>query len=201
MVLVIGIAALYTSVMVVLSRNPVSSVIYLVGTIINGGLIFVMLGINIIPLIYIIVYVGGISILFLFVIMMVDLHQVRSKSKGEIWQEEGGVGYIPAIAVIIPTVLLYKMDMIQRGGYKEGIGLVTGYRKMRWEASTTTLDLIKSMGYMLYSENIMALMIIGLLLLMVMMSLNLLLTVNLSIGVGTETSKTEGENEPKNTIK
>lgn len=55
MVLVIGIAALYTSVMVVLSRNPVSSVIYLVGTIINGGLIFVVLGINIIPLIYVIV--------------------------------------------------------------------------------------------------------------------------------------------------
>ena len=112
--------------------------------------------------------------------MMVDLHQVRSKSKGEIWQEEGGVGYIPAIAVIIPTVLLYKMDMIQRGGYLEGVGLVTGYRKMRWEASTTTLDLIKSMGYMLYSENIMALIIIGFLLLMVMMSLNLLLTVNKS---------------------
>ena len=180
MVLVIGIAALYTSVMVVLSRNPVSSVIYLVGTIINGGLIFVMLGINIIPLIYVIVYVGGISILFLFVIMMVDLHQVRSKSKGEVWQEEGGVGYIPAIAVVVPTVLLYKMDMIQRGGYLEGIGLVTGYRKMRWEASTTTLDLIKSMGYMLYSENIMALIIIGFLLLMVMMSLNLLLTVKSS---------------------
>ena len=55
MVLVIGIAALYTSVMVVLSRNPVSSVIYLVGTIINGGLIFVVLGINLIPLIYVIV--------------------------------------------------------------------------------------------------------------------------------------------------
>ena len=177
MILVIGIAALYTSVMVILSRNPVSSVIYLVGTIMNGGLIFVMLGINIIPLIYIIVYVGGISILFLFVIMMVDLHQVRSKSKGEVWQEEGGVGYIPAIAVIIPTVLLYKMDMIKKGGYMEGIGLVTGYRKMRWESSTTTLELIKSMGYILYSENIMALIIIGFLLLMVMMALNLLLTV------------------------
>ena len=42
---------------------------------------------------------------------MVDLHQVRSKSKGEIWQS-GGVGYIPAIAVIIPTIMVYNMDMI-----------------------------------------------------------------------------------------
>ena len=182
MILVVGIAALYTSVMVILSRNPVSSVIYLVGTIINGGLIFVMLGINIIPLIYIIVYVGGISILFLFVIMMVDLHQVRSRSKGEIWpkRESGGVGYIPAITVIIPTIMVYNMDMMRRGGYLEGVGLVTGYRKMRWESSITTLELIKSMGYLLYSENIMALIIIGLLLLMVMMSLNLLLTIRSS---------------------
>ena len=66
---------LYTSGMVVRGRNAVSSVIYLVGTIVNGGLIFMILGINLIPLIYVIVYVGGISILFLFVIMMVDLQE------------------------------------------------------------------------------------------------------------------------------
>lgn len=104
---------------------------------------------------------------------------MRSKSKGEIWQS-GGVGYIPAIAVIIPTIMVYNMDMIRRGGYLEGVGLVTAYRKMRWESSTTTLELIKSMGYLLYSENIMALVIIGFLLLMVMMSLNLLLTIRSS---------------------
>lgn len=38
------------------------------------------------------------------------------------------------------------------------------------------LEMIKTIGYILYSENIMALIVIGLLLLMVMMSLNLLLS-------------------------
>lgn len=169
MIKVIGIAALYTSVMVILSRNPVSSVIYLVGTIINGGLIFMMLGINIIPLIYIIVYVGGISILFLFVIMMVDLHQGREG-------KQSGGGWSGAITVVVPTILIYNLEMFLREG--EGLGLVTGYRKMRWESSTMTLELIKSMGYILYSENIMALIVIGFILLMVMMALNLLLTIS-----------------------
>ena len=84
MIIVLGMATLYTSGMVIISSNAVSSVIYLVGTIINGGLILMMLGINLLPLIYIIVYVGGISILFLFVIMMVDLHEVRKGIRGEI---------------------------------------------------------------------------------------------------------------------
>ena len=75
MKLMIGVVMLYTSGMVVRSRNAVSSVIYLVGTIVSGGLILMILGVNIIPLIYVIVYVGGISILFLFVIMMVDLQE------------------------------------------------------------------------------------------------------------------------------
>lgn len=41
-----------------------------------------------------------------------------------------------------------------------------------------SLEMIKSIGYVLYSENIMALIVIGFLLLMVMMSLNLLLTLS-----------------------
>lgn len=81
--LVLGVGALYTSGMVILSRNAVSSVIYLVGTIVTGGGILMMLGVSIIPLVYIIVYVGGISILFLFVIMMVDLSKGREGKRVE----------------------------------------------------------------------------------------------------------------------
>ena len=78
-----------------------------------------MLGINIIPLIYIIVYVGGISILFLFVIMMVDLHQINESPKG------GGEGIISSILVIVITGILYMKEMT------EGMGILTGYRSMR----------------------------------------------------------------------
>ena len=165
-ILVVGVAALYTASMVILSKNAITSVIYLVGTILNGGLILMMLGINIIPLIYIIVYVGGISILFLFVIMMVDLHQINESPKG------GGEGIISSILVIVITGILYMKEMTG------GMGILTGYRSMRWESNIMSLEMIKSIGYVLYSENIMALIVIGFLLLMVMMSLNLLLTLS-----------------------
>ena len=165
MILVVGIAALYTASMVILSKNAITSVIYLVGTILNGGLILMMLGINLIPLIYIIVYVGGISILFLFVIMMVDLHHINEGKKGEI----EGEGLISGLLVVVITGILYVKEV------KGEVGILTGYRSMRWESNIMGLDMIKSIGYILYSENIMALIVIGFILLMVMMSLNLLL--------------------------
>ena len=46
---------------------------------------------------------------------------------------------------------------------------------MRWEGVIRGTEMIKAMGYVLYSENIMGIMIIGLILLMVMMGLKLLL--------------------------
>ena len=123
MILVVGVLALYTSSMVILSRNAITSVIYLVGTIINGGLILMMLGINLIPLIYIIVYVGGIAILFLFVIMMVDLHQINEGGRGEM--KIGSEGLISGILVSIITSILYIK-------IREGeMGIMTGYRGMR----------------------------------------------------------------------
>lgn len=165
MILVVGVGVLYTASMVILSNSAITSVIYLVGTILNGGLILMMLGINIIPLIYIIVYVGGISILFLFVIMMVDLHQVNDEIKGEI----KGENMISSLLVILITSILYIKEM------GEGLGVLTSYRSMRWESNIMSIEMIKSIGYILYSENIIALIVIGFLLLMVMMSLNLLL--------------------------
>ena len=93
MKIIMGVVMLYTSGMVVRSRDAVSSVIYLVGTIVSGGIIMMILGIEYIPLIYVIVYVGGISILFLFVIMMVDLQG----GKGEKREVMKGVVIITAI--------------------------------------------------------------------------------------------------------
>ena len=123
MILVVGVLALYTSSMVILSRNAITSVIYLVGTIINGGLILMMLGINLIPLIYIIVYVGGIAILFLFVIMMVDLHQINEGGRGEM--KVGSEGLISGILVSIITSILYIKIR------EDEMGIMTGYRGMR----------------------------------------------------------------------
>jgi NADH-quinone oxidoreductase subunit J len=59
--------------MVVASRNPVHSVLFLILAFVNAAGLFVLLGAEFLAMILIIVYVGAVLVLFLFVVMMLDV--------------------------------------------------------------------------------------------------------------------------------
>jgi NADH-quinone oxidoreductase subunit J len=63
------------SLMVITSRNPVSSALYLIATMVSLAIIFVMLNAPFLATIQIIVYAGAIMVLFLFVIMLLNLRR------------------------------------------------------------------------------------------------------------------------------
>jgi len=63
--------------MVIISLNPIHSVFWLVLVFLNSSILLLLLGYNFLPLMIIIVYVGAIAILFLFVIMMLDIIQLK----------------------------------------------------------------------------------------------------------------------------
>ena len=56
--------------MVILSRNPVHSVLFLILCFFNSAGIFLILGAEFLAFILVIVYVGAVAVLFLFVVMM-----------------------------------------------------------------------------------------------------------------------------------
>src|SRR6202165_4291590 len=58
--------------MVIASRNPVHSVLYLIVAFVNASGLFVMMGAEFLAMILIVVYVGAVAVLFLFVVMMSD---------------------------------------------------------------------------------------------------------------------------------
>ena len=59
--------------MVVASRNPVHSVLFLILCFFNAAGLFVMLGAEFLAMILVVVYVGAVAVLFLFVVMMLDV--------------------------------------------------------------------------------------------------------------------------------
>src|SRR6201997_661083 len=59
--------------MVIASRNPVHSVLFLILAFVNAAGLFVMLGAEFLAMILVVVYVGAVAVLFLFVIMMLDV--------------------------------------------------------------------------------------------------------------------------------
>lgn len=64
---------LLTSSMVLITVNPIQSILFLILTFVFSSLFFLILGAEFLALLLLIVYVGAISILFLFVVMMLNL--------------------------------------------------------------------------------------------------------------------------------
>ena len=57
----------------IVSRNPIVSVLFLIGLFVNIAGILILVGYNYIGLSYILVYVGAVSILFLFILMLINI--------------------------------------------------------------------------------------------------------------------------------
>ena len=66
-------SALFSTVLVISSKNPVIAVIFLISTFLSVAGYLIVKGIGFIGITYIIVYVGAIAVLFLFVIMMINI--------------------------------------------------------------------------------------------------------------------------------
>jgi NADH:ubiquinone oxidoreductase subunit 6 (subunit J) len=62
-----------SAVMVILARNPVHAVLWLILSFFNAAGLFVLLGAEFLAMILVVVYVGAVAVLFLFVVMMLDV--------------------------------------------------------------------------------------------------------------------------------
>ena len=81
-----------SALMVIASRNPVHSVLFLILAFFNAAGLFVLLGAEFLALILVVVYVGAVAVLFLFVVMMLDIDFSEMK--------RGALQYLPAGALI-----------------------------------------------------------------------------------------------------
>lgn len=70
---VLAFGAILSSILVITSKNPVIAVIFLISVFLNSAGYLIVSGLGFIGLSYVIVYVGAITVLFLFVIMMINI--------------------------------------------------------------------------------------------------------------------------------
>lgn len=70
---ILYIISILFGVFTIISRNPVVSVLFLIGLFVNVAGILILAGINYLGLSYILVYVGAVSILFLFILMLINI--------------------------------------------------------------------------------------------------------------------------------
>ena len=69
----ISLASISSGIFVIVSKNPVVSVLFLIGLFLSIACYLLVLGISFIGLSYLLVYVGAVSILFLFILMLINV--------------------------------------------------------------------------------------------------------------------------------
>lgn len=89
-------------VLVVTSRNPVHSVLFLILAFFNAAGLFVLAGAEYLAMLLIIVYVGAVAVLFLFVVMMLDITVTELKQGFQAYLPIGGaVGLVFLIEIVM----------------------------------------------------------------------------------------------------
>src|SRR5438034_11356465 len=95
--------AVASGVLVVSSRNPVHSVLFLIVAFFNAAGLFVLIGAEFLAMILVVVYVGAVAVLFLFVVMMLDIDFAQLRS--------GFVRYLP-IGGVVGFILLAELLLV-----------------------------------------------------------------------------------------
>ncbi len=90
-------------VMVISSRNPVHSVLFLILAFFNAAGLFILLGAEFLAMLLVVVYVGAVAVLFLFVVMMLDINFSALR--------EGFLQYLP-IGALVGVVLLAELVLV-----------------------------------------------------------------------------------------
>ena len=126
--------------MVVVSRNPIYSVLFLILAFFNAAALFLLLGAEFIAMILIIVYVGAVAVLFLFVVMMLDIKVTALR--------EGFLKYFP-IGALIGLVLLGEI-LFALGVFGSGSATIASLDKAG--VSVGSMENTRAIGQVLYTQ-------------------------------------------------
>ena len=142
--------------MVVVSRNPVYSVLFLILAFFNAAALFVLIGAEFIAMILVIVYVGAVAVLFLFVVMMLDINLTEIR--------EGFLKYLPvgaAIGVVLLAEILLGLGVL-------GGGSVTIAGLDKAGPQVLAVDNTRAIGRVLYTQYFYLFQVAGIVLLVAM---------------------------------
>lgn len=143
--------------MVIASRNPVHSVLFLILAFFNASGLFMLMGAEFLALILIVVYVGAVAVLFLFVVMMLDVDFAELR--------EGFLQYLPiggVIGAILAIELIFVFTTLKLDVGGGGVVAVQPIPDLN-EVSN-----IKAIGDVLYTKYIFFFQMSGLILLVAM---------------------------------
>ena len=157
-----SIALVISSVMVIIARNPIFSLLTLISSFLSASVLLFILECEFLALIFIIVYVGAIAILFLFAVMMLEtkLDNLSQNSMKEI-----PIGLIFIFGLLLP--LLYEIS-ISDFNNTSFHGTFYFNKYINWYDLIDSISDVEMYGQILYSYFVLQFLIVGMILLLVL---------------------------------
>lgn len=136
---------------VILSRNPVHAVMFLVLTFFQSAVLWLLIEVEFLALVLVLVYVGAVMVLFLFVVMMLDI---------EVEQVKGGFTRYAPLGLLIAILMVFELVQViwVRGQFASAEG---GFVPLPEGYSNT-----EALGAVLYTEHVYAFEIAAVILLL-----------------------------------
>ena len=153
-----SVIAVFSAVMVVVSRNAVHSVFFLILDFISISCLFIMIGAEFLGMIMLIVYVGAVAVLFLFVVMMLNVGE-----KTIIPRTRKGLINNISIGSIVGVIIFLELLVVIGGWKYKGTFVSLSSANLSQNLTNT-----QALGNILYTEYIHLFQISGMILLIAM---------------------------------
>jgi NADH-quinone oxidoreductase subunit J len=133
-----SVLAVASGAMVVLAKNPVHAVLFLILTFFNAAGLFVLLGAEFLAMLLVVVYVGAVAVLFLFVVMMLDVDFAELKAG---FIKNARIGALVGGVVLVELIALFMLH-----------GLTASPGKVTAVAIPTDVSNTEAIGRLLYTK-------------------------------------------------
>ncbi len=176
-----------SALMVILARNPVHSVLWLILAFFNAAGLFLVIGAEFLAMILVIVYVGAVAVLFLFVVMMLDIDFASMRA--------GFTRYLP-FGLLLGLVLLVELVLV---GAVWAVGDLALDARAAPIAPDSRLTNTEALGTILYTDYVFAFQLAGLILLTAMVGA-IVLTLRQRPGVKRQSVARQNARTPGNAV-
>jgi NADH-quinone oxidoreductase subunit J len=135
---VFSIAAILAGLLTVMARNAVHSALFLISSLVSVAALFILLNAEFIAGVQILVYVGGVMVLFLFVIMLVNVG-AEERGREEIFNRPRQVFASLIFCLLLVGGLLYGINTGYAGLQKKDAARINAAQEQRQAVEQTLL--------------------------------------------------------------
>lgn len=153
---ILSFIAVLAAVLVIITKNPVTSVLFLIGLFFSIAGYLILIGLNFLGLSYLLVYVGAVSILFLFILMLINIRVSELISETQ-----------NSIALVIIVALVFVIAAYNIEIFKSITGLFMTVHN-NWEENIIQSTHISAIGSVMYTNYAIFLILVSIILLLAM---------------------------------